>query len=775
MNNLKLRKLKLKKLKKRWIIAALLCVFAVAGIYCVTRRSPVRGESGSKQMEATVTTGTIETGISGTGTISFANQTEIILPSDLVMDEMLVSEGSSVTEGTLLATVDEASLAACLNEIEEAISDVDSTIASESSSTSQSIKAGVAGRVKKIYADEDDSVVDIMQENGALMLISADGLMKVTLTNAGNINAGNEVTVSNGDTETDGTVETVESDGAVITFDDSVFEYEEEVTVTSEDGIALGKGVAAIHQMIQVVGSSGTVSSLNVSLNSSVSASTKVYTLTSSAKSAEYLQAVKEREQLVSLLNSLVAIQSNGGITATADGMVETINVTTDSVSATSNQSGTGAAMSAVKEEETVKTAMTTEASSVETVAATDNVLLAETTVSGFTSVSTMQAVTQVSSSAAKEALPAPDNLTAGAGKIVGTNTDMEYADDEAAEDWTECTDEGTIVAVGTWYVRYKETADYAASPAVKIEVTESATDTNASDSTTENDASDSGAASTEQKDDLDKTETQNNGNSSNESNNNISGGNGSTGGGNSTGGTAKTVSSTSSVSASGSSATSETATSVETTSAFIIANGDQMKVTMNVDELDIGSMQVGLSAEITLDAIEGETFTGEITSVSGSASSGNGVAQYPVEITFDKTDAMLSGMNASVSVIVEQAENVLTVPLAAVTDMGSKAYVYTGYDESSGELTGQTEVTLGLSDENNVEIQSGLSEGDTIYYQIMGSEESSENTERGMEGMDMPGMGGSGDMQDSGGKGQFDGGAGKNGDGMPGGGPGRQ
>lgn len=785
MKKLTLRKLELKTLKKRWMIAALLCVFAAAAVYSVSRRSRVRGESGSRQMEATVTTGTIETSISGTGTISYANQTEIVLPSDLVVDEMLVSEGSSVTEGALLATVDEASLAACFNEIEEAISDVDSTIASESSSTSQSIKAGVAGRVKKIYADEGDSVTDTMQENEALMLISADGLMQVKLANVGNTNAGDEVEVSSGDTKTDGTVETVGIDGAVITFDDNVFDYEEEVSVTSGDGIALGKGNASIHQVIQVVGSSGTISSLNVSLDSTVSASTKVYTLDSSTKSAEYMQAVKEREQLVALLNNLVSIQSNGGITAAADGMVETINVTADSASTTSNQSSTnsGFTMSEVSETE-VENTETTKVSSAETVETTDKVLADETGTSGFTSMSAMQTVTRVSSAAVtKEALPAPVSLTAEAGKIVGTTADMEYADNENAADWTECTDKSTAVAAGIWYVRYKETTEFAASSAVKVVVTEGTTDQNSTDAAASKDDSSTtedktnGTDSTTQNDASEKTEKPDNENSSDGAktgSDNATNKNGSAGESSSTGGT-KTGGSTSSGSTSGSSAASQTTTAVETISAFVIANGDQMKVTMNVDELDIGSMQVGLSAEITLDAMEGENFTGEITSVSGSASASNGVAQYPVEITFDKTDAMLSGMNASVAVIVEQAENVLTVPLAAVTDLGAKAYVYTGYDESSGELTGQTEVVLGLSDENNVEIQSGLSEGDTIYYQIMGSEETGENTGNGKEGFDMPGIGGSGDMPDEG-KGQFkDDGSGRGGTGMSGGGPGRQ
>lgn len=173
------------------------------------------------------------------------------------------------------------------------------------------------------------------------------------------------------------------------------------------------------------------------------------------------------------------------------------------------------------------------------------------------------------------------------------------------------------------------------------------------------------------------------------------------------------------------------------------------MKVTMNVDELDILTMKEGLSAEITLDAVENKTFEGIITAVSGSASGSNGSTQYPVEITFDKTDEMLSGMNASVAVIIEEAENVLTVPLVAISDDGRSSYVYTGYDESSGELTGKTEVTLGMSDDNKVEIKEGLSEGDTIYYEMQGSQDSDTKSSRGgMNGMGIPGMSGQGDMK---------------------------
>lgn len=772
-----MKKLKLRKIRKRFIAGgAVICVLVIAVIGLASRKSRVRGEEGAGQMEASVTTGTIQTSVSGTGTISYADSTDIVLPSDLVVDELLVSEGSSVTAGTLLATVDEASLATCLSEVEEAISDVDSVISSESSSSSgRSIKAGVAGRVKKIYGQADDNVASVMKENGALMLLSVDDLMAVKLTGVGNVNAGDEVKVSSGDTETDGTVEAVEEDGVVVTFDDSVFDYQEEVTVTSEDGVSLGKGNAYIHQMIQVVGTSGTIASLNVSVNSSVSASTRVYTLDSSTKSAEYLQAVQEREELVALLDTLISIQADGGITAVTDGMLETVNVSSASSASEQSSSGSSGMVSEAAEENTIAADSDETGTTVkETLAVENKTAEAVTVQSGFMAMSAVGKTSQTGvSDTGKASVEAPADLEGGAGVITGTTADMEYAESEDADSWTDCTDGSTKVAAGIWYVRYKETDKKNASAAVEITVTEAGT---ASDSQSGTEGGEASANSqtektTENPDAADKTENQENTgdkNSGNLPDTSLSGTNVKKGSGSSSG-TGSSGGSVSSASAS----SGTTTTSVETVSAFVIANGDKMKVTMNVDELDIGSMQEGLSAEITLDAVEGETFTGEITSVSGGASASNGVAQYPVEITFEKTEEMLSGMNASVAVIVEQAENVLIVPLAAVTDMGDKAYVYTGYDESSGEFTGQTEVTLGLSDENNVEIKSGLSEGDSIYYQVMGSEENGSSTGGGMGGFDMNGMG---DMPDGAGRPFQNGsesgnGGGRGNGGMPGGG----
>lgn len=756
MKRIAIPKINVKKVKKKWIIGAVIILLVIiAGSHFFFMRSRMnKAVQNNAKVNTAVSTGTIQTSVSGTGSISYADTTDIVVPSSLTVDELLVSEGGAVTAGDVIATVDEASLALCLNEVEEAITEVDDTISSESSSsTSQTIKAGVAGRVKKIYADEDDNVVDIMKEQGSLMLLSADDLMMVTLTDATSLTVGDEVVVSSGDTTTDGTVENVGASGTVITFDDSVFAYEEEVTVTDNEGANVGTGKAYIHQEISVVASSGIISSLNVSLNSNVSASTNVFTLTSSAKSAEYMQAVKEREQLVALLNTLVAIQVNGGITAPVDGMLQTVNTSGDSGSSSSSQlENSGFIMGAVGNESDEKEiAVVTVAESVEKEIIAEQITeaSAEITQMSTADISTVGTITtndnaSVIGTSLKTPAQAPFGLTGGAGIIYGTTVDMEYADKEDATIWTTCTADKTEVTAGIWYVRVKETDTAGASAAVKIEVTATGTnDTQQSENTAQSNTQEKDSESTNtsengtDKDSADKEETPTPSTENNNTENSDKENTGTPSGGSTSGGTS-TNKSGSSVSAN-SSSTTTTTSSLETTSIFTIANGDKMMVTMNVDELDIGTMQIGQEAEITLDAIENETFTGEIVSVSGNASSSGGSSQYPVGIVFDKTDAMLSGMNASVEVIVEQAENVLVIPLSAIQDDGNYSYVYTKYDEATDTLSGKVQVETGLSDETNVEITAGLSEGDIVYYEMQGSEDSTSDN-NGMGGFSMPG-----------------------------------
>ena len=77
----------------------------------------------------------------------------------------------------------------------------------------------------------------------------------------------------------------------------------------------------------------------------------------------------------------------------------------------------------------------------------------------------------------------------------------------------------------------------------------------------------------------------------------------------------------------------------------------------------------------------------------------------------------MLEGMSAEASIKIKSVDNTLMVAADAVNITSSSAYVYTTYDEEKDELGGLTEVTVGISNSSNIEIVSGLSEGDTVYY----------------------------------------------------------
>lgn len=127
---------------------------------------------------------------------------------------------------------------------------------------------------------------------------------------------------------------------------------------------------------------------------------------------------------------------------------------------------------------------------------------------------------------------------------------------------------------------------------------------------------------------------------------------------------------------------------------------------------------------------------------------------------------AEISGTVQSVNISAgsENRENVITIPVNALQERGEKIFVYTEKDDE-GNLSGETEVTTGLSDGSTVEITEGLSEGDTVYYNKTGNTDSGNSSDSGMPG-EMDGMnGGPGGNSDSGN------GGGPGGNGGPGGG----
>ena len=143
----------------------------------------------------------------------------------------------------------------------------------------------------------------------------------------------------------------------------------------------------------------------------------------------------------------------------------------------------------------------------------------------------------------------------------------------------------------------------------------------------------------------------------------------------------------------------------------------DSMTVRIRVDELDVLQYELGMSADVTVDALPDRSFTAHVTEIGAMGENSGGNSKYDVELRLDRAPDMLDGMNASV-VVHRGSRSALLIPSAAVHDRGSRSYVYTALDNKTGKPTGEVQVETGISDGENVEILNGLAEGQTVFYE---------------------------------------------------------
>lgn len=139
-----------------------------------------------------------------------------------------------------------------------------------------------------------------------------------------------------------------------------------------------------------------------------------------------------------------------------------------------------------------------------------------------------------------------------------------------------------------------------------------------------------------------------------------------------------------------------------------------QMSITLSVDETDILSLELGQTAEVTISSLSEEPYEGIVTQVERSAAASG---TYSAVVTFPKDKGMLPGMTASVNIRITGVENALLIPIEALHQTRDRAYVYTTYDPEAETYGGQKEVTIGIMGSNEVEILSGLSEGELVWY----------------------------------------------------------
>ena len=149
--------------------------------------------------------------------------------------------------------------------------------------------------------------------------------------------------------------------------------------------------------------------------------------------------------------------------------------------------------------------------------------------------------------------------------------------------------------------------------------------------------------------------------------------------------------------------------------SLMTVADFDHMKVSVRVGESNISQVSAGQSCRVTVSSA-GATFDATIDKIDYVSYSGNNVAYYTGTVLVDTsgTENVWPGMQATVTVPLEEAENVTVLKMEALsTARDNTAYVYK--ENENGEME-EVAVTVGVSNGNYVEIRDGISAGETVY-----------------------------------------------------------
>ena len=136
-----------------------------------------------------------------------------------------------------------------------------------------------------------------------------------------------------------------------------------------------------------------------------------------------------------------------------------------------------------------------------------------------------------------------------------------------------------------------------------------------------------------------------------------------------------------------------------------------------NIDETEVGRLVQGMSMRITVGALHDLAFDATLEYISPKAVEQGGANQFEVKaaVRVEGDVYMRSGYSANAEIVLEEADKVLSVPESAIECSGDTAFVYVLEPGTSPKVYRRTRVETGLSDGVDIEIRSGVEEGQTV------------------------------------------------------------
>jgi len=145
------------------------------------------------------------------------------------------------------------------------------------------------------------------------------------------------------------------------------------------------------------------------------------------------------------------------------------------------------------------------------------------------------------------------------------------------------------------------------------------------------------------------------------------------------------------------------------------VANMNDLIFDGKIDETEVGRIREGMPTKITIGALQNLSFDAVLEYISPKATEVNGANQFQVKaaVRVAPDVKIRSGYSANAEIVLERAENVLTVPESAINFEGDSSFVYVPLADST--TYEKRKVVTGISDGINIEIKSGLENGDKV------------------------------------------------------------
>jgi RND family efflux transporter MFP subunit len=153
------------------------------------------------------------------------------------------------------------------------------------------------------------------------------------------------------------------------------------------------------------------------------------------------------------------------------------------------------------------------------------------------------------------------------------------------------------------------------------------------------------------------------------------------------------------------------------------IAQIDKLLLEIDLNQVDVAKVRTGQKCRIDLDAYPGVEVPGTVTQIAaaGHTDSERGIDVFTVKVEVDPSTAEVQikpGMTAEVHIAIGDYADLVKLPAETVFEEDGKSYVYVVKDEDGKKVKAKTEVTIGHRTDREVEVKSGVNEGDEFYAQ---------------------------------------------------------